>query len=101
VQIKKGHRKVNLPKKSMSKLIHLPNIDKNLEHRLLKVGITSAETLRIKGSRNVFFQLKTTDSSVCFETLLALEGAIRGILVDELKPETKLELKAFMEIFNR
>lgn len=85
----------------MSKLIHLPNINQFLEQQLLNAGISSPEMLRIKGSRNVFFQLKTIDSGVCFDTLLALEAAVEGIPVEELKIETIQELKLFMEIFNR
>ncbi len=85
----------------MSKLIHLPNINQELELQLLNSGISTPEILRNKGSRNIFFQLKTMDSSACFETLLALEGAIRGILIEEISDETKQELKSFMEIFNR
>lgn len=85
----------------MSKLIHLPNIDRELEQKLHSSGIISPEILRDRGSRNIFFHLKELDSSVCFETLLALEGAIKGVLIEELGENTREDLKLFMEIFNR
>lgn len=85
----------------MSKLIHLPNIDRELENKLLNSGITSPEQLREKGSRNVFVKIKSTDSSANFQMLLALEGAINGVLTEDLKASDVEELKIFMEIFNR
>ncbi|MCF8366485.1 MAG: TfoX/Sxy family protein [Bacteroidales bacterium] len=85
----------------MSKLIHLPNIDRELEEKLLNSGISSPEKLREKGARNVFVKIKSTDSSANFQMLLALEGAIKGVLIDELKANDVEELKIFMEIFNR
>ena len=86
---------------NMSKLIHLPNIDKELEEKLISSGFSSPEILREKGSRNVFVKIKSNDSSADFKMLLALEGAIQGILCDELKESDVQELKVFMEIFNR
>lgn len=85
----------------MSKLIHIPNIDKTLEEKLHSVGIDTVEQLREKGSRHVFLRIKTSDSSACYNMLLSLEGAVRGVLADELDEQVKDELKEFMEIFNR
>jgi len=85
----------------MSKLIHLPNISRELEEKLIKTGIPTPEILREKGSRNVFVKIKSIDSSADFKMLLALEGAIQGILAEELKDGEISELKMFMEIFNR
>ncbi len=85
----------------MNKLKHLPNISRELEDKLIKTGISTPEILREKGSRNVFVKIKSNDSSADFKMLLALEGAIQGILAEELKESEVVELKMFMEIFNR
>lgn len=84
----------------MGKLLHLPNIGQELEKKLLAVGIDSPEGLREKGSRNAFVKIKTIDSSACFNMLLSLEGAVQGLLSDELEGQIVSELKEFMEIFN-
>jgi len=85
----------------MSKLIHLPNIDRDLEQKLLNSGITTPEELIEKGSRNIFVKIKSNDSSANFDMLLSLEGAVRGILLEELEKKDIEELKMFMEVFNR
>ena len=85
----------------MNKLLHLPNISRDLEQKLIRAGIEKPEQLREKGSRNVFVKIKSFDSSACYNMLLALEGAIRGVLSDELDNNIKTELKEFLEIFNQ
>lgn len=85
----------------MSKLLHLPNINSELESKLIKSGITTTELLREKGSRHAFVKIKSIDSSACFEMLLALEGAVQGKLAEELDDKVVEELRIFMEIFNR
>lgn len=85
----------------MSKLLHLPNISRELEKKLLAVGIDSPEMLREKGSRNVFVRIKTIDSSACYKMLLSLEGAIQGVLSEDLDRKLVNEMMEFMEIFNQ
>lgn len=85
----------------MSKLIHLPNINSELESKLISAGINTPDALREKGSRHAFVKIKTEDSSACFEMLLALEGAVQGKLIEDLKSFEVEELRLFMEIFNR
>ncbi len=85
----------------MGKLLHLPNINQQLEQKLITAGIENPEMLREKGSRNVFLRIKTLDSGACYNMLLSLEGAVQGVLADDLEEEVKEELKAFMEIFNQ
>jgi len=85
----------------MKKLSHLPNISTQLEAKLMAAGIDSPDKLREKGSRNAFMKIKMMDSSACFNMLLSLEGAIQGRLMEELDEAAKLELKQYMEIFNR
>lgn len=85
----------------MGKLLHLPNINQQLEQKLITAGIENPEMLREKGSRNVFLRIKTLDSGACYNMLLSLEGAVQGVLADDLEEGVKEELKAFMEIFNQ
>lgn len=85
----------------MGKLLHLPNINHQLEQKLMAAGIETPEMLREKGSRNVFLRIKTLDSSACYNMLLSLEGAVQGLLADDLDEEVKEELRSFMEIFNQ
>lgn len=85
----------------MSKLIHLPNINDELESKLISAGISTPDALREKGSRHTFVKIKTEDSSACFEMLLALEGAVQGKLIEDLKSREVEDLRHFMEIFNR
>lgn len=85
----------------MSRLIHLPNINSELEQKLLNVGISTPELLRERGSRNVFVKVKMMDSSACFDMLLALEGAVKGVLTEDISQDERDELKTFMEIFNK
>ena len=68
---------------------------------MINSGISTPEILREKGSRNVFVKIKLNNSSADYKMLLALEGAIQGILAEELKESDVIELKMFMEIFNR
>ncbi|MFP4470948.1 MAG: TfoX/Sxy family DNA transformation protein [Bacteroidales bacterium] len=85
----------------MGKLMHLPNISRELEEKLLAVGIDSPDKLREKGSRNVFVKIKTMDSGACYNMLLSIEGAVQGKIKEELDEGTRTELKRFMEIFNQ
>lgn len=85
----------------MEKLIHLKNINQELETKLRKVGIDTPEKLREKGSRHVFVKIKTVDSGACYKMLLNLEGAIQGVSAANLRSETKEDLLAFMEVFNQ
>jgi DNA transformation protein len=85
----------------MGKLLHLPNISQQLEQKLIAAGIETPELLREKGSRNVFLRIKTLDSSACYNMLLSLEGAVQGLLADDLGEDVKQELRSFMEIFNQ
>lgn len=85
----------------MGKLLHLPNINQQLEQKMIAAGIENPEKLREKGSRNVFLRIKTLDSGACYKMLLSLEGAVQGVLAEDLDEQIKEELKEFMEIFNQ
>ncbi|NLU26771.1 MAG: TfoX/Sxy family protein [Hungateiclostridium thermocellum] len=81
----------------MEKLSGLPNIGRELERRLNKAGINDAETLIQTGSRETFTKLRLLEGDTCFNTLCALEGAVKGIRWHYLDSETKAELKSFFE----
>lgn len=79
----------------MQKTSALVNIGSVLEEKLAAVGISSAEELIKKGSREAFVLLKMKDPGACISTLYALEGAVHGIRHGHLPQNKKEELKAF------
>lgn len=79
----------------MSELTKLPNIGKALEKQLNQVGITTYEGIKTKGSKNVWLDILSFDSSACINKLYALEGAIQGINKTLLQSNTKKDLKDF------
>lgn len=82
----------------MSSLSSMPNIGKEIEKKLIEVGIDSQEELLKLGSREAFLRIRNIDDSVCYNMLCALEGAVQGIRWHGLPPEVKQELK---EYFNK
>lgn len=80
---------------SMVKLSKLPNIGKKVEQQLIEVGITSFEELRRIGSREAWLKIQSIDESACLHRLMALEGAIVGVMKKNLPENTKQELKDF------
>ena len=83
----------------MERLSDLPNIGKVMEKRLVKAGINDVEALRQVGSKEAFIKLRLLEGDTCFNSLCALEGAIRGIRWHYLDCETKAELKRFFDSF--
>lgn len=68
-----------LNKKSQPvRLKDLPNLSITIEKLLWKVGIKSAEELKIKGAKCTYLKLKSLNKSLGFNVLLALAGAISG-----------------------
>ena len=82
----------------MQPLSKLPNIGKELEKRLMKVGINSAEELISIGSSKAFQLLIALDPTMCINSFMALEGAIQGIRWHNLDPAKKQELKEHYNI---
>lgn len=80
------------------KLSDLPNIGKELEKRLLEVGIRNPDELRKVGSQWAFLRLNLEDPGACFNMLCALEGAIQNIRWHHLDKATKDELKHFLNV---
>ncbi|MDR0869605.1 MAG: TfoX/Sxy family protein [Planctomycetaceae bacterium] len=78
-----------------SDLKNRPNIGKELEARLIQVGIDSFAKLQDLGSEKAFLMIRTIDSGACLHLLSALEGAIQNVRKNQLSPERKAEFKEF------
>ncbi|ENK0838650.1 TfoX/Sxy family protein [Clostridium botulinum] len=79
----------------MGELSKLPNIGKEVESQLNKVGIFSYDELKDIGTEQAWLKIQEIDSSACIHRLLALEGAIQGVKKTALPQERKAELKDF------
>ncbi|AKC61474.1 MULTISPECIES: TfoX/Sxy family protein [Clostridium] len=79
----------------MGELSKLPNIGKEIESQLNKVGIFSYDELKDIGTEQAWLKIQEIDSSACIHRLLALEGAIQGVKKTALPEERKAELKDF------
>lgn len=81
----------------MSNLSKLHNIGKSLEKRLTAVGIKDSEALLKTGCREAFLRLRLIEGDTCFNTLCAIDGAIKGIRWHNLSNEEKKELRKFFD----
>ncbi|PIH03039.1 TfoX/Sxy family protein [Clostridium combesii] len=79
----------------MGELSKLPNIGKEIESQLNKVGIFSYDELKDIGTEQAWLKIQEIDSSACIHRLLALEGAIQGVKKTALPQERKATLKDF------
>ena len=79
----------------MGELLKLPNIGKEVEKQLNKVGIFTYDELKDMGAEQAWLKIQEIDSSACIHRLLALEGAIQGVKKTALLKERKAELKDF------
>lgn len=73
----------------------LPNIGSVVAGQLREVGIDSPDALRETGAKEAWLRILAIDTSACYNRLMGLEGAIRGIPKKQLPDETKEDLKAF------
>ncbi len=73
----------------MSDLNKLPNIGKALERRLIDAGVMDSEMLMLLGSREAFLRLRLLEGDTCYNTLCALEGAVKGIRWHDLSLEDR------------
>lgn len=85
---------------SSKKFSNYPFISQRLIRLLQEIGVNNVETLRMYGSRNVFFKLKSRFPEANFDTLLALEGAVKGINPADLDFSVRIELIDFLRIFD-
>lgn len=79
----------------MGELSKLPNIGKEIERQLNKVGVSTYEELKDIGAEGAWLKIQEIDASACIHRLLALEGAIQGVKKTVLPEERKEELKKF------
>lgn len=79
-------------------LTRMPNIGKVVAEKLIQVGITTPEELKVIGTEQAFIRLLTFDETACFSMLQGLEGAIQGIRWHNLPKERKEELKEFFHL---
>ena len=84
----------------MGELSKLPNIGKEVENQLNKVGIFTYDELKEIGTEQAWLKIQEIDASACIHRLLALEGATYGIKKTALPKERKAELKDFYNWHN-
>lgn len=83
----------------MSDLTTMMNIGKEMERKLISVGIDTPEKLIELGSKRAFSKLKEAYPNVCLVHLYTLEGAIYNIEYNRLSEDKKKELKQFSDSF--
>lgn len=81
----------------MAELNSMLNIGKEIEKKLISVGVDSSEELIQTGSKEAFFRLKLQYSNVCLVHLYTLQGAIDNIEYNQLPEEVKHDLKSFSD----
>ncbi len=81
----------------MSDFKAMMNIGREIERKLVSVGIDSPEKLIELGSKQAFAKLKETYPNVCLVHLYTLEGAICNTEYNRLSEDKKKELKAFSD----
>ena len=81
----------------MSELTSMMNIGKEMERKLISIGIDSSEKLIALGSKQAFVKLKQEYPQVCLVHLYTLEGAIQSIEFNSLSEDKKKELKEFSD----
>ena len=83
----------------MAELTSLRNIGKEMERKLKSVDITTAEELKMVGSKEAFMRLKFDYPKVCLVHLYTLEGAISDAPYNQLSAEVKQKLKDYSDSF--
>lgn len=81
----------------MAYLTSMMNIGKEMEKKLISVGIDCAEELIELGSKQAFVKLKEAYPQVCLVHLYTLEGAVTNTEFNNLSKEKKKELKEFSD----
>ena len=79
----------------MGELSKLSNIGKEVESQLNIIGIFTYNQLKDIGTEQAWLKIQEVDASACIHRLLALEGAIQGVMKTALPQERKAELKNF------
>lgn len=81
----------------MELLENLPNIGPETARQLRLVGIETPQALREAGAREAWTRILAIDPSACYNRLMGLEGAIRGIPQKQLPQDVREELKTFYQ----
>lgn len=81
----------------MSNLTAMMNIGKEMERKLISIGIDTPEMLIELGSKQAFSKLKEAYPNVCLVHLYTLEGAIYNIEYNRLSEDKKKELKSYCD----
>lgn len=81
----------------VAELASMRNIGKEMEKKLLSVGICSAEELAQLGSKEAFLRLKLCYPTVCLVHLYTLQGAIDQMEYNRLPDAVKRDLKCFCD----
>lgn len=81
----------------MGKFTAMMNIGKEMERKLISVGIDTPKMLIELGSKQAFSKLKEAYPNVCLVHLYTLEGAIYNTEYSRLSDEKKKELKAYCD----
>ncbi|MCH5271168.1 MAG: TfoX/Sxy family protein [Lachnospiraceae bacterium] len=85
----------------MSELTSMMNIGKEMERKLINVGIDSPEKLIELGAKQAFIKLKQEYPQVCLVHLYTLEGAICNTEFNFLSEDKKKELKEFSDFLKK
>ena len=85
----------------MPELTSMMNIGREMEKKLISVGIESSEELIGVGAKDAFFKLKQKYPNVCLVHLYTLEGAIHNTEYNILSEDTKKELKEFSDFLKK
>lgn len=65
------------------------NIGPALAHDLRAVGVPDVEALRAVGAQEAWLRMNAAGSQDCLCSLLALEGAVRGVRWMQLSPDDR------------
>lgn len=85
----------------MSELTSMMNIGKEMERKLVSIGIDSSEKLIELGAKKAFVKLKQEYPQVCLVHLYTLEGAIQNTEFNSLSENKKKELKEFSDFLRK
>ena len=85
----------------MSELTSMMNIGKEMERKLVSIGIDSSEKLIELGAKRAFVKLKQEYPQVCLVHLYTLEGAIQNTEFNSLSENKKKELKEFSDFLKK
>lgn len=85
----------------MAGLTSMMNIGKEMEKKLVSIGIDTSEKLMEAGAKNAFLRLMQKYPNVCLVHLYALEGAVQNTEFNSLSEEKKIELKEFSNFLKK